>query len=44
MRVIVKDVLKHLNRIGEKYIFFGDENEIVQGYSSLDNYKPGSIT
>ena len=44
MRVTIKEILVHLDNINEKYTFVGDENQIIEGYSSLGNYKENSIT
>lgn len=40
----IKDVLDYLDDIKIDYLFDGDENVIITGFSSLSNYKPGSIT
>ena len=44
MLVSVKNILDYLKDIEEEYIFYGDEKATIEGYSSLGNYKEGSIT
>ena len=40
----VKDVLAFLSQSGAKYAFTGNEDITISGFSSLGNYKAGSLT
>lgn len=42
--VLIKEILSYLKEQGIKFAFDGSENEKIIGFSSLKNYKPGSIT
>ena len=42
--VLIKEILSYLKEQGIKFAFDGSENETIIGFSSLKNYKPGSIT
>ncbi len=44
MKVKISEILSYLNEIGIEYKFCGDEKIVVEGYSSLANYKPNSFT
>lgn len=42
--MLVKEILAYLDSEGLPYEFCGDENTVVEGFSSLNHYKPGSFT
>lgn len=37
-------IIKHLDAIGVEYDFIGDRRTMIEGFSSLKNYKPKTIT
>lgn len=43
-RVLIKDILKFLNKKEIEYVFFGDENEEIQGFSTLFSYRKKTMT
>lgn len=44
MEFSIKDIIQYLNSRGIQIHFSGDEDVIIRGYSSLDHYKPDTIT
>ena len=40
----IKELLEYLKESGESFKFSGDENCVVDGFSSLKNYKQGTFT
>ena len=40
----IKELLEYLKESGESFMFSGDENCEVDGFSSLKNYKEGTFT
>ncbi len=43
-KIKVRDISDYLSGINLKNSIYGDQNTIVEGFSSLFNYKPGTIT
>ena len=44
MQLEIKDIISYLNEIGEYISFQGNENDTINGFSSLFNYKENSVT
>lgn len=42
--MIVQEILNWLSETGHKFTFRGDGSTEIGGFSSLDNYRPGTIT
>ena len=42
--MIISDILNFLRETGIPFAFAGDEMSVVEGFSSLGHYKPGSFT
>lgn len=43
-KVQIKEILKFLSEEGIEYTFFGDENEVIKGFSTLFSYKEKTMT
>src|SRR5699024_5192526 len=44
MQVTIKNILRFLDKEEYEFSFFGSENEMVQGLSTLFNYKNNTMT
>lgn len=42
--VSINEIITFLDFIGEKYDFSGDRKAVIYGFSSLNNYKEGTVT
>jgi UDP-3-O-[3-hydroxymyristoyl] glucosamine N-acyltransferase len=43
-RVEISKILEHIKRLDEDYLFSGSEKDNIKGFSSIFEYKPGTIT
>lgn len=43
-KISINDILNYLKSNNYKYNFYGNKDNIINGYSSIKNYKPNSIT
>lgn len=43
-KICVSDILLHLDKKGVEYIFFGEKDATIRGYSEISNYQKGTIT
>ena len=40
----IKDICTYLDKINLTYFFYGNEDDAIKGFSSLVNYKDGTVT